>query len=131
MKHIKKFNEATISFNDGDYETNDYYKELFTSSNYNTEITIDIDYYVDIAFKQLFEYCEEYDLKPSKEIITELVVDVKLHTEEYVLYSDQDGVSWDSEYSFIIDNLKYMLKTKQPEEYKKITIKDNAKKFKL
>jgi len=131
FNHVKKFNEALISFNDGDYQTSDYYKELFTTTNYNTEITIDLEYYVDIALKKLFKYCEDYGLKPSREIISELVEDVKEHTKEYILYSDQTYINFDEEFDFIISYLNDLLKLKQPEEYRKIDKHYKTKQFKI
>ena len=131
MKHIKKFNEATLYFNMDDYDTTDEYEKLFNVDNYNTNITMDLSYYVDYGLKKLFIFCEKYDIHPRKDIISELVNDMKSHTEDHILYHDQEDIVVDEEFGFIINYLKDLLKIRQPEEYKKIEMIDNAKKFNI
>lgn len=131
---VKKFNELNenIFFDDEEFETdNKELIDILDIDKMNTKITVDLEWYIEKAFKHVADFCIIYDIVPLKEIVDELVDDVKSHTEEYILYQDTEYTDWDSEYSFVIDNLIYLLEKKQPSEYEKYEKYKKTKEFNL
>jgi len=132
MKLIKKFNENTIYLDGEDIDTdNQELTERFDIENMKTSITVNLDWYIEKALVPIARLCSDNDITPSKEVIDELVEDIKDYVEEYILYIDNEYTNWEKEFSHFPDKFLEILKLRMNDEYKKYEKTKKAKDFNL
>jgi hypothetical protein len=136
MRYLKKLNEShktyEIYLNDEVIETtNKELYDIFDVDKINTKIVVDLEFYIEVGLSIVANFCIDYNIIINKKIIDELVIKIKSYTEDYILYRDSEYAEWVDEYSWIINDLKWLLQDHLPNEYKKYEKQQKSKNFNL
>lgn len=133
MKYIKKqFENYDIELDGEIIETgNKVLYDAFDMSKIDTKIVVDLGFYVEKGLFVVVVFCVNNNISINKNIIDDLVIRIKNHTEENILYKDNEYIEWEYEYEWIENDLIELLKDHLPEEYDKYSKHKKAKKFNI